>query len=206
MTFFNYNVSAISRRVGRGQLDHTLIQPLPLWMSLGTEGFMPISGSATVLPGVGLMVWGMLQGGHGGAPLPPVTPVWLALLAIHLLASAAIMLAFSFLWGSLAFWAPRAAEEISSSAWHAVDALKPFPLDSVGALLAGGLLSALPVGWVAWYPCRALLGLEGSRFAVAATPMAALLMAALATAAFRKGLRHYARTGSQRYSDFGHRS
>src|SRR5262245_56329604 len=35
--FFGYNVCMISRRLGRGQLDHTLIQPQPLWLSLLTE-------------------------------------------------------------------------------------------------------------------------------------------------------------------------
>src|SRR5713226_6800346 len=28
-TFFNYNIAFISRRIGRGQLDHLLIQPQP---------------------------------------------------------------------------------------------------------------------------------------------------------------------------------
>ena len=32
-TFFSYNISMISRRLGRGQLDHTLFQPQPMWMS-----------------------------------------------------------------------------------------------------------------------------------------------------------------------------
>ena len=39
--FFGYNVSFISRRLGRGQLDHTLIQPQPLWMSLIDGGIQP---------------------------------------------------------------------------------------------------------------------------------------------------------------------
>jgi ABC-2 type transport system permease protein len=205
-TFFSYNVSHISRRLGRGQLDHTLIQPLPLWMALLTEGFMPISGTAVLLPGIGLMAWGMLVGRHHGVPLPDVTPGWLALLALQLLASLVIQLSFSYFWGSLAFWAPRGAEEISSSAHRAVDSLKPFPLDGVAPLLQAGLLSALPVGWIAWYPCRALLGLDRATGAVLATPAAALLLAALAALAFRRGLREYARTGSQRYSGWGHRS
>ena len=44
MLFGNYNVIHISRRIGRGQVDHMLIQPRPLWMQLLTEGFMPFSG------------------------------------------------------------------------------------------------------------------------------------------------------------------
>src|SRR2546423_6690846 len=31
--FCGYNIAWISRRIGRGQLDHTLIQPQPLWMA-----------------------------------------------------------------------------------------------------------------------------------------------------------------------------
>ena len=197
--FFGYNVLMISRRLGRGQLDHTLAQPQPIWLSLLTEGFMPFSGAPMLLPGVGLLWW-------AGARLPlAITPGWLALLALNLASSAAIMLAFAFVWGSLAFWAPRSAEEISSSAVRLLDQLKGFPLDGVGPLLLGGLLGALPVGFVAWYPCRALLGLDESAWAVWATPLAALLFAFATRIVFSKGMRHYGRTGSQRYSSLGHR-
>ena len=37
------------------------------------------------------------------------------------------------------------------------------------------------------------------------TPVAALLFSLLATLLFQRGLKHYGRTGSQRYTDFGHR-
>lgn len=199
-TLFGFNVLYISRRLGRGQLDHTLIQPQPLWLSLLTEGFMPISGSAILLPAVGLLWWaGHAMGLDPGAP-------WWALFALQVLASATVATAFSFLWGSLAFWAPRAAEEISSSALRLVSQLKPFPLDGSGPLLMGGLLSLLPVGFVAWYPCRFLLGLAPSPWDGAATPLAALVFALLATWAFLKGKKHYERTGSSRYLSFGHRS
>src|SRR5262249_46964235 len=60
-TFFSYNVMFISRRLGRGQLDHNLVQPQPLWMSLLTEGFTPFSGSANLLPGIGLVVWAICR-------------------------------------------------------------------------------------------------------------------------------------------------
>jgi ABC-2 type transport system permease protein len=196
---FGYNVLTISRRLGRGQLDHTLIQPQPIWLSLLTEGFMPFSGSPMLLPGIGLIVWAA-----GRLPLA-IAPGWLALLALNLAASSIVVLAFSFLWGSLAFWAPRAAEEISSSSITLVYQLKGFPLDGLGPLLRGGLLTIVPVGFVAWYPCRALLGLDPSAWAGWITPLAALIFAILTGLIFRKGMRSYGRTGSQRYSSFGHR-
>jgi ABC-2 type transport system permease protein len=198
-SLFSYNILFISRRLGRGQLDHTLVQPQPLWMSLLTEGFSPLTGSVALLPAAALLAWAL-------AGLPPLlTPGWLALALLNLLASAAIVLAFSVVWGSLAFWAPRAAEEVSSATMRAVSRLKPFPLDSVGPALTGGLLTAVPAGFVAWYPCRALLGLDPAPFAALVTPLAALLFALLAAWLFRQGLRRYARVGSSRYSDFGFR-
>jgi len=197
--FFGYNVLTISRRLGRGQLDHTLIQPQPIWLSLLTEGFMPFSSAPVLLPGIGLLVWATSRLSLA------ITPGWLALLALNLAASSAIVLSFSFLWGSLAFWAPRAAEEISSSSTTLLYQLKSFPLDGLGSLLLGSMLTILPVGFVAWYPCRALLGLDSSGWAGVMTPLAALGFSILTSLIFLKGLRHYGRTGSQRYSNLGHR-
>jgi ABC-2 type transport system permease protein len=114
-------------------------------------------------------------------------------------------LAFSFLWGSLAFWAPRAAEEISSSATSLITNLKSFPLDGLGPLLLSGLLTIIPVGFVAWYPCRALLGIDSTPYAGWITPLAALVLGMLTLLIFRKGLHSYEHTGSQRYTSFGHR-
>jgi ABC-2 type transport system permease protein len=196
---FGYNVLYISRRLGRGQLDHTLVQPQPLSMALLTEGFVPYSGSAALLTGMGLMAWGTAHLGH------PITAGWLGFAVVNGVASAVIVLAFTFTWGSMAFWAPRAAEEINSSSLELVYQLKQFPLDGLGPALTGGLLTLLPVGFVAWYPCRALVGLGDPVQGTAVTCLAAALFGALALVIFRRGLRHYGRTGSQRYLSYGHR-
>ena len=198
-SFFGLNVLFISRRLGRGQLDHVLIQPQPVWQVLLTEGFTPFDGLATVLPGVLLL-------GMSVARLSlPLTAAWGVLLLVNLLASAVLTLAFSFLIGSLAFWAPRGGEEVSMVALGLVQELKVYPLDGFGRALRTSLVTALPVGFVAWYPCRSLLGLDPAPWGVAATPVAALILSTLALVVFRSGLRHYAHTGSQRYSLFGHR-
>jgi len=197
--FFGFNVAFISRRLGRGQFDHTLIQPQPVWMALLTEGFTPFAGSATLVPGAALLAWAIL---HLHRTL---SPGWLAMLLVSLVASTAIFLAFQYALGSLAFWAPRAAEEINSSSANLMGQLKAFPLDGLRVLLMGGLLTVLPVGFVAWAPCRYLLGLTPGFRAGFATPLAALLLGALAALLFAKGMSHYGRTGSQRYSSFGHR-
>src|SRR5687767_725539 len=78
---FNSNVAFISRRIGRGQLDHILIQPQPLWMALLTEGFAPVTGAGMLVSGVGLLVWSLPAAGVA------VSPAWLALLMTNLIAS-----------------------------------------------------------------------------------------------------------------------
>ena len=194
---FSYNVLHISRRIGRGQLDHLLVQPQPLWMGLLTEGFMPFSGCWSLLTGIGITAWAIAQLGTG---FPAQWWLWFA---ANLLASCTVALAFSFLWGALAFWAPLAAEEISSRAVNFLYQLKAFPLDGLSAVVLTGMLSVLPVGFVAWYPCRQLLGIAAPQ--LWHTPLAALLLTLAAVNVFKKGMEHYAETGSQRYIAWGHR-
>ncbi len=196
---FNANMYAPSRRVGRGQLDHMLLMPQPLWVTIVSDGFMPFSCSGTLIGGTIALVWSVSALGLD------VTPGWLALLALYVASAAVIMMSFAYLWGSLAFLAPRGAEEINSTTLRLVEQLKPFPLDGVGFGLAGLLLSIVPVGFVAWLPSRVLLGLDDSTAALLWTPLAALGFGALAVIAFRLGLRRYARTGSTRYLAHGHR-
>ena len=198
-TCFGYNVAFISRRLGRGQFDHTLIQPQPIWLSLLTEGFSPMYGLPTMLPGLVLLSVGLSH-------LPVLLSLgWILQLLLYLVASATILMAFQFGWGSLAFWQPRAEEEINNSTARLMFELKGFPLERVGSVLHLTMLTALPVGFLSWIPCRVLLGFDHSLATAWSTPLVALLFAALATGLFLRGKEHYARTGAQRYSDFGHR-
>lgn len=197
--FFGYNVLNISRRLGRGQLDHTLIQPRPIWMALLTEGFMPFSGSWTLLMGIGIIAWSLPALGL------TLSPFWCLAFGLNLLSSCSVVLAFSFAWGSFAFRAPVATEEISNWATRFMTQLKAFPLDGVGTALTYGLLSVLPVGLVSWYPCRFLLGIEGGTAGLWHTPMAAFVLVLFAVWVFKKGMAYYVKTGAQRYLPWGHR-
>ena len=58
--------------------------------------------------------------------------------------------------------------------------------------------------FVAWYPSRALMHI-GPPETLYHTPLAALIFTILAMLAFRKGLKYYEQTGSQRYLGWGHR-
>jgi ABC-type uncharacterized transport system permease subunit len=193
------NVGMISRRIGRGQLDHVLLQPAPLWQTLAAEGFAPLDLCLVLATAVGLLGWA------AGAAGVATSPGWLALLVLDVAGSVLAVVAFQFLWGSLAFWAPRAAEEVNT-ATAAVSGLAAYPLDRAGPGLQAALLTVFPVGLVAWVPCHALLGVAPALPAgPLLTPAAAAVLGALALLLFRRGLEHYERTGSTRYTAFGHR-
>lgn len=206
-TLFSYNVAFISRRIGRGQLDHILIQPLPMWVILLTEGFSPVLGSGLMISAGALLVWSMAALPALPAMTGPVGTalLWLALLVANVLGSLVILLSFAFVSGSLAFWAPRSAEEINSSTNAIISNLKVFPLDGMHPALLTTMLSVVPVGFIAWYPSRALLGLDPWPLAPLVTPLAALASSAVAGWLFHLGMRQYGRTGSQRYLSHGHR-
>jgi ABC-2 type transport system permease protein len=198
--FFSYNILFMSRRLGRGQLDHVLIQPQPIWVAFFTEGFNPFTASGSVLIGIGLMAWAARE------LQLAISFSWMMLAFLNVMASMSVILFFSFAWSSLAFWAPRAAEEITTYLMRMFRSLNSFPFDGLGLLLLGGVTVIVPVAFVAWYPSRYLLGLETSMTGALLTPTVALSISILALLVFKKGLEHYGRTGSQRYDDLGHRS
>ena len=143
----------ISRRIGRGQLDHTLIQPQPLWLALLTEGFVPVLRlGRCCCSALGLLVWAAAQ------LALPLTPGWLALLVLNLAASAAIVLAFSLPVGQpgvLGAARGRGDQQLVRSADEPAQAV---PARRPAARCRWRAADRVPVGLVAWYPSRALLG------------------------------------------------
>src|SRR5712691_1683124 len=72
----------LATRLGRGQFDHTLLQPQPIWMALLTDGFNPFGASGAFLTGLGLALWA------SRSLSITVNVGWLALCVCNLLASA----------------------------------------------------------------------------------------------------------------------
>jgi ABC-2 type transport system permease protein len=193
---FGYNLATISRRIGRGQLDHVLIQPQPLLLCFLTEGFSPFSSLGALIPGITLVVL-------GGVASHMATVGFFVKTAVCCLSSMAILLSSSYILGSAAFWAPRGAEELSTRA-SALLLVTNFPLDPLPRGLRTILTTILPVGLVAWFPASVLLG-RRPPWEWILTPLAACVAASIAAIVFKIGLRRYERTGSSRYSTFGHR-
>lgn len=199
MLFAGNNVSCISRRIGRAQVDHMLIQPIPLWMQLLTEGFMPVSGCQQLL--CGLIALGLFVPRAGVA----VTFGWLILLGLLVICRLAIYLSLSYASGSAAFYDPVGCEELSAVVLDLCDTVSDYPLSGMPRLLVGTLCTVIPLGVLTYLPGLILLGRADAVWAAWPVLLSLLLVAAAQTL-FRKGLKHYVQVGCARYKSMGHRS
>ncbi len=199
MLFGNYNVIHISRRIGRGQVDHMLIQPRPLWMQLLTEGFMPFSGCHGFFIGV------ILTGIAVARLNISLSPVWFLLLLYYLVIHIILRMSQSFLYGSAAFYKPVACEEISSMILDMNNQLGRFPLFGLPGWLGTALHTVLPIGLLAYFPALALLKDFGKETELAFPFLVAMTFLTAALICFKKGLKHYAKHSCNRYKEMGHR-
>lgn len=200
LVFANCNTGHVSRRIGRGQIEHMLIQPVPMPVQLLTEGFIPVSGSSNLISSAVIITVAVsnlqLQ----------VSVLWVALLIASLIISLAIVLELSYLFSSAAFYAPVQAEEIST---YVIDQftgeLGKYPLSGMASGIQAILVTILPAGLLGWFPSLALLGKTPLQLPAYYPLLIAAVLFFVAATLFRKGLNHYVKTGANRYSAVGHR-
>lgn len=200
LLFNGNNTGDISRRIGRGQLDHCLIQPLPLWVQLLTEGFLPVSGCQGALCGLLITVYAAVR------MRLAVTLPFALLFAAFLLASVAVQLGMRYFVSYSAFMHPVGSEEISSVMGGFLTSIGYYPLGGLPVWAQGLLVTVLPAGCLSWLPSMLLLGKSPFAGAAALYPLAAVLVCGAGALSFKKGLKAYEKYGSQRYKSMGHRS
>lgn len=200
MMFGGFNVLVISRRVGRGQLDHMLIQPRPLIMQMLGEGFMPVSGSSGFWMGliVTIVACARLH--------VAISPLWILAFLLYVLCHAGIKLGEGFLTGAGAFYKPVACEELSAQAIYLTNLLGKYPLAGLPSWALTALFTVFPAGLMAYLPALILLGKLGKSLYLALPVAVAAAFLTAATYFFRKGMRHYAKYSCNRYRDIGHRN
>jgi ABC-2 type transport system permease protein len=189
----------ISRIIGRGQLEHLFMQPNSLAVQLLTSGFAPFTGSCNLLIGCAMLAVAVNR------LRLPVTPGWLALLALLVAATLLTIVARAYLVSSVAFYAPVAAEEIATTAIEGTWQLSTFPLSGMPAFLQISLVTVLPEGLFAWFPSLCLLGKPPLQLSFYYPLVYAVLLSLAAQFVFRKGLRYYVQKGSNRYVPYGFR-
>lgn len=200
MVFGGFNVMMISRRAARGQIDHMLIQPRPLWMQLMGEAFMPVSGSSGFLMGIVVtaIACARLQ--------IAVTPLWLMAFLLYVACHAALKLGQGYLYGAAAFYKPVACEEISAQVINLNNLLGKYPLAGLPVWAMTALTTVFPAGLMAYLPALALLGKLGKSPQLALPVAVAAAFVTAATYIFKRGMKHYAKYSCNRYRDIGHRN
>lgn len=199
-TFFsNCNTGHISRRIGRGQLEHCVIQPLPLPVQLLTEGFIPISGSSNVFSG-GIIILIAIKS------LGLVLPWWWVLsFIVNVVVTISIIISLTYIFSTAAFYAPVQAEEISSYVIDTTGNLSTYPLSGMSLAVQIPLITVFPAGLLGWFPSLALLGKAPLGLPFYYPAIIAIILFILSAKLFKRGLKHYVKTGTNRYSASGHR-
>ncbi len=199
-TFFaGCNVGHISRVIGRGQLEHVFIQPMPIPLQLCTSAFIPFSGSSNLISGSIIMAIAVKS-------LEINLPWWWILSLIgNLIVTMAIILGQSYLASSLAFYAPVQAEEISTYVIDQLGYIGNFPLSGMPLFLQLPLISIIPTGLLAWFPTLVLFGKPPLGLPSWYPLLFAILLWGITSYIFRKGLKHYVEKGVNRYQPTGHR-
>lgn len=187
-----------SRIIGRGQWEHMFIMPLPYPVQLSIVIF-PFTGSGNLLSGIVLLCVAL---NHMELILPRW---WLLALLLHLSISMIIVVAMSYLFASLTFYAPVQCEEIDSTVVYSMEHTATFPLSGMPPYLKHPLLTIFPVGLMAWLPTLLLLNRTNAAIHLYPALLAVLLTLA-ANYFFKKGFRYYVQKGINRYVPGGHRS
>jgi len=199
IVFGSGNNFHISRIIGRGQLEHLFIQPLSLPKQLLTSGFMPFTGGGNLIIGIimtGVAVQRMQM---------RISIGWVLALLGSVIVTLAIIVARSYLVASITFYAPVAAEEISTTAIEETWFLSTFPLSGMPKFIQIPLLTFLPEGLMAWFPAMCLLGKPPFYLGEYYPLFFALLLALTAGHFFKRGMRYYIQKGANRYVPYGFR-
>lgn len=199
MFFNSNNTGHISRRIGRGQLEHSLIQPVPLPVQLLAESFIPVSGNSNLISGFIITAIALKNLGI------VLQWWWIASMALNVLVSVSIVLSLMFAFSSAAFYAPVQAEEISTYIYDAAGNLSTYPLSGMSLAVQLPLLSIFPAGLLGWFPSQLLLGEPPLGLPYFYPLIIAAILLLLAQKLFRKGLKYYVKTGTNRYLEYGHR-
>ncbi|MDR2817549.1 MAG: ABC transporter permease [Oscillospiraceae bacterium] len=197
--FGSHNNIHISRIIGRGQLEHLFIQPLPINVQLATCSFSPFTGGSNFFVGVVLMIIAERRLGL------QVSFGWVLSLAVYLFITMVVIVARSYLVSSLAFYAPVAMEEISYTAVEGTWLLSTFPLSGMPPFVQIPLLTVLPEGLMAWFPSLCLLGRPPLGLSVYYPALYVIILLPITSYIFKRGLSYYVRKGSNRYVPYGFR-
>lgn len=169
------NARSIGRLASAGELDAALVLPVP------TLPFLLVRRvNATNL---GDVVFGLVLFAVAGTP----TPERVAIFAVGVVASTALLTGFLVATGSVSFFAGR--NDVGELSFHGILLLSSYPVDVFGPVAKVVLYTALPAAFVGAVPARLMTSFDP--VAAAVLLGAAAAFALLGWATFNAGLRRY---------------
>jgi ABC-2 type transport system permease protein len=184
------SVEVLGQHVRTGTLDTMLTRPVPLLVQVCADGFA-LRRLGRITQALAVFVYG------AGTVDWDVANVLLALMMVT--AGSAIFFSFFVTFSCLQFWT-HDATEFANAFTYGGNTMTQYPMTVFPREVLKSLTFVVPVAFVNWYPCLALLGRPDpfgmpSWFAVL-SPVVAVLTMTVAGLALRTGLRHYTSTGS----------
>jgi ABC-2 type transport system permease protein len=178
--------------VREGRLDPLLARPYPVLLSVVTSD-VQVREVGRGVAGLGVVVWGAWQAGVDW------TPGRVAITALSVACCTTLVLAVLVLGASATLYTVEGSELVNAFTYGGA-ALSANPLDVYSSVLRFVFVWAVPFGLAVYVPALHVLDRQGAPGAPASllpvTPLATVAFAGLAGLAWRRGLRHYASTGS----------
>ena len=184
------SVELLGVHIRTGTLDVMLTRPVPLLVQVCADRF--------ALRRLGRITQAVVVFGYGAGAVD-WTPPHVALALVTLISGAGVFFAFFVAFSCIQFLTVDSTE-FSNAFTYGGNTLTQYPMTVFPRELVKSLTFVVPMAFVSWYPCLALLGRPDpfgmpSWFAVLSPLVAAVLLAA-AGLAWRTGVRHYTSTGS----------
>lgn len=192
------NWGKISRVISRGQLDNLFIQPISMTTQFFTQGFAPFTGGLNFVFSIILFVSACFYNNFFSTFSSIISVV------SCVLCSYTILVASMFFCSILAFYAPIAGEEISDTVYELFTNTKAYPLNATPNVFQGIFCSIIPIGLLVWFPEIILLS-KSIDFALFYLICFTVVYSLVVIVFFKKGLCHYEKTGSARFTGFGYK-
>ncbi|TCC18338.1 transporter [Kribbella speibonae] len=186
------SIERVGERIRTGSFDAYLIRPVPAFLQTAADGFALRRLGRPLQAGTVLVI-----------ALSNIDVDWTAarvlMLAVSFVAGSVIFAALFALGGAFQFISVDSAE-LANSVTYGGQALTQFPLTIFGKEIVRAVTFVVPLAFVNYYPVLYVLGkpapLGLPSWIGLLSPLVAVAMVALASLAWRGGLRRYRSTGS----------
>jgi ABC-2 type transport system permease protein len=186
------NIERLGTRIRMGTFDAMLIRPVPAYVQMCADEFA-LRRLGRIAQGMVVFVWAVSRLDIHW------TAARIALVPYLVLFGTAIFLAIFTIGAAVQFWTADASE-VANSFTYGGSTLAQFPMTIYPREAVKALTFVVPITFINWYPSLYILGRDDPlglpAAAQFASPVAAVVMAALAALVWRTGLRRYRSTGS----------